>query len=293
LGECAKLLKWQAEEKLEDLIREARGQRVAVGPGDTVATLCDDYFAIKKGDWQEQGVVRAVLDQLIKPVIGQMAPGDVRPEHLKAMVNPLPVRQWKTPKGQVRRGCSESNAKKCVTHLRGVFDLAMAKGVLKDNPARNAVIRLSMPKGLRKPDKSYLAFADMPRLLAQLNAEDHLVIHIALVCALRPSEIFALKRNDVADGWIRVDEALDRQRHLKDPKTDSSKAKVSVPPLLLRELNDWLHIRPGDSDDLLFPNRDGRPRNRQNELNRMLKPAAKRPVWERSPSRCCGVLSRP
>ncbi|MGD1097337.1 MAG: tyrosine-type recombinase/integrase [Bryobacteraceae bacterium] len=27
---------------------------------------------------------------------------------------------------------------------------------------------------------------------------------------------------------------------------------------------------------MLFPNRDGRPKNRQNELNRMLKPAAAR-----------------
>ena len=69
---------------------------------------------------------------------------------------------------------------------------------------------------------------------------------------------------------------MDRQRRSQAPKTSSSNASVALPPQLQRELNDWLHSNPGAPDDLLFPNRDGRPKNRQNELDRVLKPAAKR-----------------
>ena len=112
--------------------------------------------------------------------------------------------------------------------------------------------------------------------MSQLNAEDHLVVHIAVMCALRPNEIFALRRDDLGEGFIRIDESLDRKRNSKDPKTESSKANVFVAPKLERELGDWLQWHPGKPGDLIFQNRDGRPRNRQNELNRMLKPVAKR-----------------
>jgi integrase len=95
---------------------------------------------------------------------------------------------------------------------------------------------------------------------------------------MRPGEIFALKRNDVdlVDGSIRVDESLDLKRNLKAPKTESSNAKIPVTPKLKDELENWMETHPGNPDDLLFPNREGRPRNPKNVLNRMLKPAGLR-----------------
>jgi integrase len=103
-----------------------------------------------------------------------------------------------------------------------------------------------MPKQARKPNKDFLSFDSVRRLLDQLGAEDHLIIHIELVCAPRPNETFALRRNDVGAGWLRIDESLDRRRRPKDPKTASSKARVSVPPLLQRELADWMHAHHGE-----------------------------------------------
>lgn len=97
-----------------------------------------------------------------------------------------------------------------------------------------------------------------------------------MMCALRPNEIYALRRDDVGGCFLRIDESLDRRRNAKDPKTESSKGNVFMPPRLERELSDWLQAHPGKPSDLIFPNRDGKPRNRHNELNRMLKPAAKR-----------------
>ncbi|HXI43673.1 MAG TPA: tyrosine-type recombinase/integrase [Bryobacteraceae bacterium] len=276
LGDCSSMTKGEAEDKLRDHIKESRGQRVATGSDAMVSTLCDDYFRMRKGDWCEPGTTHAVLEHLIKPAVGHMRIGDVEAEDLKAMINSLPGRRWATPKGGVKTGCSHSYAKKCITYTKGIFDLAIAKGLIRMNPARDPIVKLTMPKGVRQPDKSYLKPEGIPLLLTRLNVEDHVIIHIALVCALRPNEIFALRRNDVGDGWIVIDESLDRRRSPKDPKTHSSKARVSVPPLLRRELDAWLSAHTGAPDDLLFPNRDGRPKNRQNELNRMLKPAAKR-----------------
>jgi integrase len=280
LGTCAELTKGAAEDKLRDHIRESRGQRVATGPGATVAALCDEWFNMSKEDWSDanQKTVRTVFERLIKPAIGSMEVSKVQAPDLKALVNDLPKRQWKTPTGEIRTGVSHSYAQKVVTYLRCVFDYAVDQDMILKNPARSPVkaMGLKIPKAARKPVKKYLTFDDIQMLLAQLDAEDHLVVDVALECAMRPSEIFALKRNDVGDGFIRVDESLDQKGNAKEPKTESSKAKVSIGPRLKRELADWVETHPGNPDDLIFANRDGGPRNAKNELNRMLKPAAKR-----------------
>jgi hypothetical protein len=59
--------KGEAEDKLRDHIREARCQRVAIGPSATVRALCDDYFRMRKGDWSEanQKTIQAVFDNLL------------------------------------------------------------------------------------------------------------------------------------------------------------------------------------------------------------------------------------
>jgi integrase len=277
LGTCATMIKGGAEDKLRDIIRVERGQYRAEAPEANVAKLCDDYLTLRQGDWGENNrdTVASILN-LIKSRIGAEEIGAVSPEDLKGFVNGLPNREWKTPKGNIRTGCSESQAGKCITYLRAIFDLAVSRDIIKRNPARDPIIRLSKPKGARPPSKKTISFEGVRRLLNELNAEDHLIIHLELVCAPRPNETFALRRNDVLPGVLRIDEALDRQRRPKDPKTHASKASVSIPPLLQEELDDWMRLHPGAPDDLLFPNRDGRPKNRQNELNRMLKPAAMR-----------------
>ena len=195
---------------------------------------------------------------------------------LKALMNGLTERTWKTPKGHARSGVSLSYAKKARSYLRGVFDYAVSQDLIPRNPARDSVVMLKVSLAARKPSKKYLDLDDLPKLLAQLSAEDHVVIRIALMCALRPNEIYALRRDDVGNGFIRIDESLDRKRNVKEPKTESSKANVFMPPKLELELSDWLRAHPRKAGELIFLNRDGKSRNRHNELNRMLKPAAKR-----------------
>ena len=278
LGVCAEMTKGEALDKLRIYIRRARGQQVSTLPKALIADLCDDYFNLRIGDWSEtnRDTVRSVLDNLVKPVIGGRQVGSVTSEELKLLVTGLPSRQWRTPKGEVRRGCSVSYAKKCITYLRAIFDLALSRGLIERNPARDPIVRLTLPKQVRKPTRGYLSFDDIPLLLAQLKTEGHLIVSLALFCALRPNEVFALRRNDVGDGWLRIDEALDRRRQPKNPKTVSSNARVVLSPRLQKELGDWMGSRPGTPGDLLFPNRYGRAKDRQRELNRVLKPAARR-----------------
>ena len=293
IGNCADIpTKGEAEDKLQEHIRLARGQRITSG-GATVAALCDEYVLMRKGDWSEanQKTVQSVFDNLIKPSIGPLEVKQVGAVDLKALMNGLTERGWKTPKGHARSGVSLSYARKARSYLRGVFDYAVSQNLIPRNPARDSVVMLKVPIGAKKPSKKYLELEDLPKLLAQLNAEDHVVIHIALMCALRPNEIYALRRDDVGDGFIRIDESLDRKRNVKDPKTESSKANVFMPPKLERELSDWLRTHPGKAGDLIFPNRDGKPRNRHNELNRMLKPARSARGLGTSPSRSFGGRS--
>lgn len=185
LGNCADLTKGEAENMLREHIRLARGQRITSG-GATVAALCDEYVRMRKGDWSEANfkTVQSVFDKLIKPVIGAVEVKQVAAVDLKSLMNGLTERAWKTPKGHSRSGVSLSYAKKARSYLRGVFDYAVSQNLIPRNPARDSVVMLRVPIGIRKPSKKYLEIEDLPKLLSQLNAEDHLVIqHRHDVCS--------------------------------------------------------------------------------------------------------------
>jgi len=44
------------------------------------------------------------------------------------------------------------------------------------------------------------------------SAKDQLIVRLFMVCGLRPSELFALRVNDVLDGELRIDETIVQDR---------------------------------------------------------------------------------
>ena len=290
IGECSKMSKAEAREEHRSWIRRFCSQPVADAGTCRVADLCDDYLQMRQGDWEEstRKTIRSLFEGIIKPAIGGRAIETVTADELKRFINALPNRTW-TSAGRIARrdgklekipgvtksGISHSYLKKAITMLRAVFDLAQERDLITKNPARSINIRLSMPKQVRRPDKSVLPPQHLPALLAELTERDRLIVWISMLGATRPGELFAIKGGDVGPDWVHVERALNRRREFKETKTGNSRY-VHLPPETANELHQWMTQGGIGPNDLVFPNRDGKPIDRANFLNRRLRPAAKR-----------------
>lgn len=164
-------------------------------------------------------------------------------------------------------GLSGSLVAKCLTQIRAVFELALEEDNIEKNPARKA----SLPR-LRKASERFLELNECRRLLAASGKRDQLILRLFLVCGLRPSELFALRVDDLfPSGELRIDQAALPSEGLVDrTKTDESNGRVPLPPTLEAEIRGW--IRDERLTDLLFPSTTGTPISHDNYLDRVLKP---------------------
>jgi integrase len=283
--------KAEAEDLHRAWIRRQASQPVANNAKAKVSHLCDDYLALRNGDWEEatRKTNQSVFARIIKPAIGERPIDTVTAEDLKRLVNGLPNRTYemsgrleREPDGKVRRlpgamkkGISHSYAKKVITHLRALFDFAQERDLITKNPARSINVRLRMPKQARKPDKTVFPPQYLPALLAQMTPRDRLITWLSILGATRPNELFAVLGSDVGPGWVHIGRALDRRRCVKATKTGTARF-IHLPPELTVEVHEWMAAERIGPEDLLFQNRDGNPLNRANFLKRRLRPAAVR-----------------
>lgn len=111
-------------------------------------------------------------------------------------------------------------------------------------------------------------------LSAALTGRDHLAIRILVQLGLRSEELCALRRNDVRDHELVIDEAV-VNGHTKEPKTLASASAVYVPADLAAELKHHLEtIDPAPSAWLFPSTREHVPMRPSNFLKRVVKPAA-------------------
>jgi integrase len=116
---------------------------------------------------------------------------------------------------------------------------------------------------------------ELPRLLAQLNDRDQLVVWLA-VMSPRPNEIFAIRGADVGPNWIHIAHAFSRNRTLKETKNTKDKY-IALGREVARRIHRWIAEHQIGPDDFLFTNpRNGRPVSRDVFLRRRLHPAAER-----------------
>ena len=90
----------------------------------TVAALADEYFAARiLGRWIHPNIVRSQIERNIKPNIGKLAVGDVRPKHIDAMLTSIAARGAPTMATDVMRW------------TKRMFDYAVEREMVAFNPA--------------------------------------------------------------------------------------------------------------------------------------------------------------
>ncbi len=164
---------------------------------------------------------------------------------------------------------SRSTVTKMVTWLRATLAEAVEQGYLEKNPARRLVVPPTKASCRR-----FLSLDEVRRLLGAMRGQDRIIVHMLLVCALRPGELFALRWRHVEPGRLRIEQAISQGR-LGEPKTGSSNGYVALPASVQAELAMWRSGCAAKADDFVFPSKRGTPMDPHNYLTRVLQPGAR------------------
>ena len=155
----------------------------------------------------------------ITPVIGNMRLIDVRPIHLRKILNSA-------------SGCSKDHIKKIRYTVVQIFTKAQRNNLILSNPAED----LDMPKA---ENKSRRSITDVERKYVLKVAEVHpsgLWIKAMLYCGLRPQETAALQGRhlDLKNGNIKIENALKRHDNsIGGTKSKSGERTVPIPDILI------------------------------------------------------------
>lgn len=287
LGPANVLTKSQAQEKLDALIIHSTNQISATLPIDlTVRQLWKSYAVLKSGSWST--ATRKTLESVfagdskkksrprVLALIGDRLVRDLTRGSLQDLLNTL-----------ARRGDSYSSVKKVRTYISAALEYARDERLIASNPAQKLEVPVQL---LRRPCERFYTEEEVRRLLSNAHGREHLVLRIFINCGLRPSELFALREDDVQPGQLRIDEAVKEAergcRRIGGTKTGGSRGYVGISAGLQQELAAWIRERhqkrlsqaPPDasSSDFLFPSETGTPFRLGNYLKRYLKPLAEK-----------------
>ncbi|MDF2656361.1 MAG: hypothetical protein K0R19_2835 [Bacillota bacterium] len=179
------------------------------------------------------------IKNYITPSIGNMRLVDVRPLHLRKILNSA-------------AGYSRDHIKKIRYTLVQIFTKAQRNKLIINNPAED----LDIPRAENNTRRS---ITDTERTYILKVAEKHpagLWVKLMLYCGLRPQETAALQGRhlDLKGGNLKIENALKRHDNtIGDTKSRSGKRTVPIPDILLPELR-TLKVDPYE---YVFKNRDG------------------------------------
>ena len=184
-------------------------------------------------------------------------------------------------------GCSPTS----VRHLHRFLHRVFAHAVRWGESAHNPVDRVDPPRVPRHEFRTLTAEQAQAMLLELRGDRLHALYVLALTTGMRQGELFALRWADVdlLRGRLGVRGTLYRGRgggwSIGEPKTARSRRQVVLSPLAIRALEAHRELlaaerfRAGDQwedNDLVFPNRVGRPMASQNFIPRHFRPLLRR-----------------
>jgi integrase len=265
LGTKAGMPKWKAQEKLSTIIDKANaGANVTPSPEYTLRWFWEQrYRPMKEPGWKVSSRPKTVwfVEHHVIAPFADVPLGDLDRFALQKHLNELAT------------GFSRSLVTKFRVYIKAILGEALEQEFIGKNPAR----KLDVPQ-MREQCKRALNTDELRELLLVVDSRDHLALHMFGVLALRPGEMFALRRNDVNGGRLRIDEsvaeALTGPNRIVAPKTEASVSHVWLPPSIRVELAHWMeHMADKRPEAFLFASETGGPMSPKNFLNRNLKRA--------------------
>lgn len=205
----------------------------------TMGQLADEYFAAMiLGRWKHPNIVRARIENDIKPNIGHLPIGDVKPQHIDAMLKEI-----------VKRG-APTMANDVLRWTKRMFDYAVKRQMCQFNPA--APFNLADAGGREESRDRWLTRQELAALFAAMHAargwnrlNTHAVKLLLLLACRREELIAAPVAEFDLDGAVW---------HLPAERTKTGKAiDIPLPRQAVAILRDLLTAGGGSA--WLFPAR--------------------------------------
>jgi len=183
---------------------------------------------------------------------------------------------------------AKSTVLHCLFYLRSICEEAVDQDYLQKNPAK----RLEAPR-TKHVEKTTLTPEQFRLVIAELDTMHSLMLRVCVACALRPSELLALRWRDFdfAACTFTLRETVYRgvlrpfTKTTEADEEDATLLTVAIPDALAQELNEFRGPMAGNSrakdfmrdEDFIFHNDErGNFLHKENILHRVLKPVQKK-----------------
>ncbi|HWO39729.1 MAG TPA: site-specific integrase [Candidatus Acidoferrum sp.] len=248
LGLKSELRKYQAEEKLRDIIRKENGKiglAVPAPPPDDSVTfkwfVKEKYLPICRGRWRT--ATRERTEHEIK-------------KYLVDKFKDVPLRniglfELQTRLNDLAEKYSESIVKHSFVNLRSIMRMAQRLKFISDNPGEET--RMPATRPIERPTMT----PEQINLLIEAIEDPHdlCLMCIGLFCATRTSETFGLQwKSYGGDSLMIHSTAYEGELYRGQVKTEASRNAVPIPDDIVPIIEAWRQICPDTSPDaLMFP----------------------------------------
>jgi integrase len=270
------LTRVQAERELRR-VRDADEHAPRPAPGTAVPTVDDVTDGLRQSQ-RVRGARRSYLENCesmqrihISPRLGSMPVTSVRARDVEALANAM-----------IEDGRAPKTVRNVISFLYSIFEEAMSRGLVRENPVRHATRPGRRRRGDAAPDLQFLTIEELEAVLRAIPDEAvvrppaptrrgrpgpaprpppdvlgpvlRVMILAAAMTGLRQSELLGLRWRDVdwAAQRIRVRNTFVRGEHSAHGKSDlSTRRSVPIATRLARELDRWSRRTEYRGDDEL------------------------------------------
>lgn len=265
LGLVSTMTRTKAREELRKVIVKELGMS---GDGRmTVSGFIEQRWKpLREGTWRPS--TKATNEEIFRVITERFGNEAVED------IDNVALQTWLNSIAKTRSG---SAVKHIRIFLRSIFAEATEQSYIDKNPAR----LLKVPK-LRTVKRPFLQLAEVKALLtaAKWYPRERALLRLILTTALRPSELFALKWEniDFAKKTMTLTATVYRGKlraYTKTTEADES-VKLLVPEQAIQALAEW-HASKDDrkESDFIFPTASGTFWLKENYQRRVLSPLAK------------------
>lgn len=257
LGLCKDLTKSDAKEKLAALIKESRQTGEVTLFGSFVE---GPYFSFYTRKWKH-----STRD---KNVIRVRA-------HLVRAFEPRELASFKRDELQdfldSKAQFSSSLVNKLRFDLKQIFDMAIAEGILRLNPA----LLLFCPKEAKRPNRRVLTLEQIGALLQALDFRERLIAKLCVLAGMRPGEVFALRWGSIGATFLEVRERV-YEGVLDTPKSDRGRRDGALAQGVIADIAEWKKIAVNTNETaFVFPSERNTPLSSHNVWQRNMQPKLK------------------
>jgi len=257
LGPKSELRKWEAEEKLQRIIREENGK-----DGATPAPKADDsvtfgwfvtekYLPMYRGRWRLPTKKKTEFE-INKYLVEKFS---------KSPLRDLGMFELQVHLNKLAEGYSDSIVRHAFTNTRSILHLACKLKFIQDDPAED----LKMPQ-TKEVERPTMTAEQIVQLIDSIeDVHDLCLMSIALFCATRTSETFGLIWKSYAGNkLVPLGTAYEGHLYPGQLKTEESRNAVPIPKDVLPIIEAWRRVCPDPSPEaLMFPTFGRRHRKRQ------------------------------